>query len=80
MHVMLSRRVRTADQTQTSHSPLASLELVADVLQQAIQLYRVLPEDVPTETCQALEPVGDVSVPVFQPLLLGVAQSLNDAI
>ena len=66
--------------TDSTHSPLPSLELVADVLQEPVQLNGVLPEYVPTEGGQALQPVGDVGVSMFQPLLLRVAQSLNDAI
>ncbi len=62
------------------YTPLASLELVADILQEPIQLNGVLPEDVAAEAGQALEPVGDVGVSMLQPLLLGVAQRLNDAV
>ena len=66
--------------THQPHPPLAGLELVADILQEAVQLYGVLPEYVATEAGQPLQPVGDVGVSVLQPLLLGVAQCLDDAI
>lgn len=78
--IQTERKIRLSPTHSLTHSPLPSLELVADILQEPVQLYGVLPEDIAAKASQSLEPIGDVGVPILQPLLLGIAQCLNNTI